>query len=153
YSFHRHFARRSAKEASHVMDAHRWHKIEEVFNDALALTPAERTSYLASACGDDAALRDEVCVLLHEAEQSEKFLSGSGFELVARLLTDESSESLAGQTFGTYTIVRRLGRGGMGEVHLAHDNRLDRKVAIKLLPKRLIEDEERVLRFKHEARA
>src|SRR5436190_17048623 len=135
------------------MDARRWQKIEEVFNGTLALPPEERDSFLASTCGDDPALRDEVLGLLSEAEQPNKFLSGRGFELGAKLLSDESAESLAGQTFGTYTIVRRLGRGGMGEVYLARDDRLDRKVAIKMLPKRLIADEERVLRFKHEARA
>jgi serine/threonine protein kinase/Tol biopolymer transport system component len=135
------------------MDVARWQKIEEVFNATLELPADERPAFVASTCGDDRDLRAEIEALLIEVHQSENFLSESSFSLGAQLLSNESFESLAGQTIGTYTIVRRLGRGGMGEVYLAHDERLGRKVAIKLLPKRLIEDDERIRRFKHEARA
>jgi eukaryotic-like serine/threonine-protein kinase len=59
----------------------------------------------------------------------------------------------SGQAFGPYRIVSLLGVGGMGEVYLARDSRLPRQVALKLLPARLMQDDERVRRFKREALA
>jgi len=135
------------------MDSLRWQKIEEVFNQALALRIDERESFLKSACVDDTVLRTEIDSLLREVDESDHLLSESTFALGAELLSREYSESLTGQTLGTYKIVRPIGRGGMGEVYLAHDDRLRRQVAIKFLPKLLVEDKERARRFKHEARA
>ena len=62
--------------------------------------------------------------------------------------TDPGSTQL-----GPYTLLRKLGQGGMGEVHLASDSRLDRKVAIKILPENLRDDPQRRMRFLREARA
>ena len=58
----------------------------------------------------------------------------------------------AGSHIGSYEIVRELGRGGMGVVYLARDPKLDRDVAIKVLPAGLARDKERVLRFEREAK-
>jgi eukaryotic-like serine/threonine-protein kinase len=58
-----------------------------------------------------------------------------------------------GQTISHYHIVSRIGSGGMGEVYLARDERLDRRVALKLLPVEFNPDPERVVRFQQEARA
>ena len=57
------------------------------------------------------------------------------------------------QTLAHYRILRALDKGGMGEVYLAEDSRLDRQVAIKVLPKRLRNNPERLARFRREARA
>src|ERR1041385_3507291 len=114
------------------MDVARWLKLEEVFNATLALPPEQRAAYLSAACGEDQSFRDEIDALLREVDQPDKFLSESTFTLGAQLLSDEQLESLDGQTLGTYTIIQRIGRGGMGEVYLARDERLGRKVAIKL---------------------
>jgi serine/threonine protein kinase/Tol biopolymer transport system component len=135
------------------MNTLHWQKIEELFNTVLTLPPDQRESFLDSACDGDANLRAEVDSLLNEVDGPEEFLSESGFALGAQLLSSEHAESLAGQVLGSYSIIRRIGRGGMGEVYLAHDERLSRRVAIKLLPKTLVEDKERARRFKHEARA
>ena len=65
----------------------------------------------------------------------------------------EQTDSLVGQSFGPYQINARSGFGGMGEVYMAQDSRLQRKVALKLLPDYLSIDDERVRRFQQEARA
>ena len=58
----------------------------------------------------------------------------------------------AGTKLGPYEIVPRTGAGGMGEVYRARDTKLDRDVAIKVLPEERAADEERVARFEREAR-
>ncbi len=58
----------------------------------------------------------------------------------------------ASTQIGLYSVVRGLGRGGMGVVYLAHDTRLDRQVAIKALPKHLSSDADRLARFQREAK-
>jgi len=59
----------------------------------------------------------------------------------------------AGQRIGPYEIVAPLGAGGMGEVYRARDARLDRDVAIKILPDLFAQDPERLARFEREAKA
>ena len=135
------------------MKANRWRKIEELFNAALVLPANERKSFLDEVCGTDAELRREVDSLLGAVEgQTSDFLSEAGLSLVARVLAHQQSESLAGHTLGAYTVIRPIGRGGMGEVYLARDERLSRRVAIKVLPLSLVQDADRVRRFEHEAR-
>src|SRR5438552_3925722 len=72
---------------------------------------------------------------------------------VAAELFAESEERLTGQTIGSYKIISLLGEGGMGEVYLAEDTRLGRRVALKRLPGRFSFSSERVRRFEQEARA
>ena len=131
----------------------RWQQIKAIFHAAQQCAPAERAALLNQACGDDEALRQEVESLLATDENNEDFLAAPAYELMAGLLADEKATFVAGQAVGPYTILSSLGEGGMGQVYLAQDARLPRKVALKLLPADVARDERRVQRFEHEAQA
>lgn len=136
------------------MTSDRWHQVEELFHSALEREPVERAAYLAVACGDDEALRREVETLIASDERLGSFIDSPAFKIEAeQLLADDQAESLAGQKVGPYEIIASLGAGGMGGVYLAHDARLDRKVALKLLPIYLGRNKDQLSRFQQEARA
>jgi serine/threonine protein kinase/tetratricopeptide (TPR) repeat protein len=101
----------------------------------------------------DGALRTEVESLLESDERSGGFIETSGFRIAAELIAGDPAGSLVGQDVGAYKIVDLLGVGGMGEVYLAEDTRLGRKVALKFLPDYFTSDRTRVRRFEQEARA
>ena len=119
---------------------------------ALERAPAKRRAFLDEECGADETTRKEVESLLESNEQVDGFLESPVFEDAAGLLNHERANSMVGLAIGPYTILSQLGVGGMGEVYLARDSRLGRKVALKFLPEDLT-DEDRVERFKREAQA
>jgi eukaryotic-like serine/threonine-protein kinase len=127
------------------MDAARWNRIEELLQGALDCEPHQRDAFLTAACGSDAALRRELEALLaHEANES--FLNRRPpLELL------RTHEELTGRTISHYRIAAKIGAGGMGEVYEAHDENLQRTVALKVLPEEFLGDEERVRRFEQEA--
>jgi eukaryotic-like serine/threonine-protein kinase len=130
----------------------RWERIKDLFNSALARPAEERAEFLVEACAGDESMRAEVESLLYAHDEDDSFLSAPAYEIAAEIL--ENDNGLApGDYIGPYVIVSRLGHGGMGEVYLAHDSRLGRKIAIKLLAPRFATDEHRVRRFELEARA
>src|SRR5262245_26737526 len=139
------------------MDAIRWGQIKEVYDRALDLHGEERESFLAEACGDDDDLRREVESLLAAHEDAGTFLQSPAVEVAAReTITDEltsPSPHLIGRELANHKIISLLGRGGMGEVYLAEDKRLHRRVALKMLPAQFTNDAERVRRFEREASA
>ncbi len=135
------------------MDPHLWQRIEELFNAVVDVPLDQRKQFLDSACAGDERLHREVLSLLEKSDANEPFLSRPIFDVGARIISQQADEALAGKTLGAYKLVRPIGRGGMGEVYLAHDVRLGRKVALKLLPKLLRPDPDGERRFKHEARA
>ncbi len=136
-----------------VMNPARWQQIEQIYHAVLLRPPAERVEFLSSSCGEDEALRAEVESLLSAQGESGDFLAQSDFNLGLRILTDARPLLSAGEAFGSYTILELLGRGGMGEVYLARDARLGRRVALKLLPDHLAADRKLNERFQQEARA
>ena len=136
-----------------MISQERWQQIKAIFNSAQQCTPAERSAVLDQACGDDESLRQEVESLLANDETTGNFLAAPAYELMAGALVDEKAELVAGQEIGPYTILSSLGAGGMGQVYLAQDSRLPRKVALKLLPANVARDERRVQRFEQEAQA
>jgi serine/threonine protein kinase len=101
---------------------------------------------LAEACGDDRTLRDEVASLLSEEDDASSFLETPLGGVAA-------TPPLIGQRLGAYRLEGLIGAGGMGEVYQAKDVRLDRDVAIKILPPHWSGHPERRTRFEREARA
>lgn len=131
----------------------RWRRIKEIFHSAQDRTPAERLDFLNEVCGDDASMRDEVEALLTADASNDDFLSFPAFEFAAGMLASEASEFSAGQKVGRYEILLSLGAGGMGQIYLAYDPQLGRKIALKLISREFATDPRRVHRFEQEARA
>ncbi|MFQ5524706.1 MAG: protein kinase [Thermoanaerobaculia bacterium] len=136
-----------------------WPKIEPILERVLELEPEARDGYLEEACGGDARLRREVDALLDADGEADHFLSGAAGDVAAsffqeldRTLEVEPSELPEGLEIGPYRVVRQLGRGGMGVVYEAEDPRLERRVALKLLPTEMASDPERLERFEREAK-
>lgn len=123
-----------------------WLRVEQIFHAALERPPDQRSAFLAGACEGDPALQREVESLL---AQEEGPLLREGVQALARRMTAGSRE---GSRLGAYVLGPLLGEGGMGEVYRARDTRLDRDVAIKLLPVDLARDPERRRRSEREAR-
>jgi len=130
-----------------------WKRIKEIFQSAQELTPAERPDFLDEACGDDQSLREEVEALLTADSSNETFLSAPAYEFAAGILAGEGSEFSPGQKIGRYEILCLLGSGGMGQIYLAEDKELNRKIAVKLISPQFANENRRVRRFEQEARA
>src|SRR5262249_34929775 len=114
----------------------------------------ERAAYLTEACAGDEELRREVESLLGYEEQAENFIDAPALEVAAKMMAAEQSTKLRiAQMINQYHIISALGAGGMGEVYLAQDTRLNRKVALKFLPELFTKDKLHLHRFEHEARA
>ena len=109
--------------------------------------------FLDSACGDDIALRSEVESLLRSLDVAGSFMETPAVESAAESLASDQLRLVAGQRVSHYEIVAPIGEGGMGEVYLAKDLVLGRRVALKFLPEYLRSDPDRLRRFKQEARA
>jgi serine/threonine protein kinase len=127
-----------------------WPRVEELYHAALERAPSERSAFLRAACAGNDPLRQEVESLLAEGS-SEDFLGTSALEVAGREMA-QSREALIGRRIGPYQIVSLLGSGGMGEVYRARDTKLERDVAIKVLPSAVAHDADRVTRFTREAR-
>ncbi len=130
------------------MTPERFRQVSEVFHAALGREVPVRTQFVDQACAGDAALRDEVLAMLDAHHAAGRF----GRDPVALPLPDDRPVMAEGTPLGPYRIQAALGAGGMGEVYKAIDTRLDRTVAIKVLPRDVASDADSRRRFEHEAR-
>ena len=116
-----------------AMGPERWQRVKEVFEAARALPGEARSPYLLEACAGDENLRREIESLLTAYERAAGFLEAPVAQTFPHLPV---AASLAHRRIGPYAVSSQIGRGGMGEVYKASDTRLDRTVAIKVLPPR-----------------
>jgi serine/threonine protein kinase len=135
------------------MTPEQWQKVEAVLQAALDRPAPERASFLDQACAGDAELFEEATSLVSAYDQAGDFIEQPAIAQDARVLVGAELADNLGREIGPYKIIERLGVGGMGEVYLAEDTRLDRLVALKILPTYFASDEERLRRFQREARA
>jgi len=108
---------------------HRWERIQELFDAALELAPEARTAYVHERA-EDSTLRTEVLTLL-EAHEARGRLDSIADRLDAS--STDAAVRLPPVLSGRYSIEREIGRGGMATVYLAHDQKHDRQVALKVL--------------------
>ncbi len=136
-----------------MMTPERWQQVEEVLQAALDRPSPERASFLEEACAGDNELKSEAATLIRAHDEAGDFIEQPAIAQDARVIIGEQVDVNIGCVVGSYTIVERLGAGGMGEVYLAQDARLNRPVALKILPAYFVSDEARLRRFQREARA
>jgi serine/threonine protein kinase len=137
------------------MTPERWKQIEQLCNAALERDANQRAAFLLQACGGDDELRREVESLLAQEKPADRFLESSDAGRAVEKMVmgrGDGAKKLIGKRLGSYQIVSLLGAGGMGEVYRARDTRLDRTVAIKILPERLADRTDLRERFEREAR-
>ena len=130
-----------------------WQKVREVFDSALRHQPEERQNFVNEACGEDKILLAEVESLLSSLGSAESFMETPAVAKVADVIKAETRKFETGKCFGHYEIIEQIGVGGMGEVYLARDKKLDRQVAVKILNEKLSSDNANLQRFIREAKA
>jgi serine/threonine protein kinase/Tol biopolymer transport system component len=125
------------------MDSDRWRRITEIFHAAIARDDASREAFLDDTCRLDPSLREEVERLIASHREAGAF---------GETPVVPPAHLSPGTSFGPYIVGTLLGAGGMGEVYRARDPKLDRDVAIKVLPADVTADPDRLARFTREAR-
>src|SRR5216110_3158000 len=146
-------ALRRAQRRRMLMEPGRWARITEIYHATIARPPEERASFVGQECHGDESLRKQVEAMVKSHERSGDFIESPAFNIAPELLIEVQTVDLIGQSIGHYQIESLLGVGGMGQVYLTRDERLGRKVALKLLPEHLTADETQLSRFKAEARS
>jgi serine/threonine protein kinase/Tol biopolymer transport system component len=138
------------------MTPEQWQRVEELYHAALELPMGERKDFLVRASSGDEVLHRKVEALLKSHDEGGGFLDKDALEVAARAVAMGAgirAGFLLGATVSHYKTLSLCGAGGMGEVYLAEDVRLDRRVALKILRPEVQADEERMRRFMREAKA
>ena len=141
----------------------RWHQVKALFQATLERPPSERAAFLAAATGGDDALRREIESLLSADSSEAGFTDRLPFHRASAPPGTFAEDPLSGEStrmgplpaesmdVGPYRVIGRLGAGGMGEVFRARDSKLNREVALKVLPSEFEFDPDRLARFRREA--
>jgi eukaryotic-like serine/threonine-protein kinase len=132
------------------MSPEKWREISNIFHLALEKGADERSAFLQEKCGKDTELRREIENLLNASASEDSFIDSPRINLSA---PEKQPKLKTGEKVGSFEIVRMLGAGGMGEVYLARDLRLNRAVALKILPPDSAIDINANRRFLREAQA
>jgi eukaryotic-like serine/threonine-protein kinase len=136
------------------MDAKRLKQIEEIYHAALEIPDGKRESFFKEFCGDDESLRREIETLLAFEKTFGNFIDSPPESLAAELFSEKEKEaSLVNRSINNYKVEKLIGKGGMGEVYLAFDTKLERRVALKILPELFTVNHNRLNRFVQEAKA
>ena len=136
-----------------MMKPERWRQVDQLFQAALERAPEDRSAFISTACGGDDSLRREVEALLAADGEAGSLIETPAYAVAAPLIVGGDAPTLLGKTIGHYQIISLVGKGGMGEVYRARDTKLDRVVALKILPEAMSADGERMRRFSREAKA
>ena len=135
----------------------RWQRIAPLLQKALETLPEQRRTFLEQACGEDSVLRAEVEELLAADSDAGKFLDAPVDISVLFASPGEGAEAapdvtrLAGTFIGSYKVVREIGRGGMGVIYEAEQQRPRRSVALKVILGGRHVDAETVRMFQRES--
>src|SRR3977135_2048486 len=137
------------------MTPERWQEVERLYDATLERDGEERAAFLSGACRGDEGLRREVeSLLAYQGEAKDFIETPAGRDLrtpieTARRRPEKAVPGqCAGRGFGVYQLKSWIAAGGMGEVYRAVDTRLNRTVAIKILPEHLSNDPDRQQRFR-----
>jgi serine/threonine protein kinase len=130
------------------MPDQRAQRLAELVKSAVECEPEARPAFLDDECRSDPAMRAEIESLLQQQQGASQFIEIPALHLAAKSFMRESAFR-AGQTVGGYEIISLIGSGGMGEVYLAEDGQLHRKVALKLV-RRGMDSEDIIRHFKRE---
>ena len=130
-----------------------WQQIRRIFDDALRHRADERRLFVRKECRGDKTLLREVESLLSSHDSAESFMETPAVAKVADVIETETKKLERGTSFAHYEIIEQIGEGGMGEVYLARDKKLDRGVAVKVLNEKFSRDESNLRRFISEAKA
>lgn len=136
-----------------MLDAERLACVERLYQRVLDSPPERRSAVLEESCSNDPELLHELESLLKAREEAGSFLSPDQLSSHIRKLDSEPAARAVGSTLGPYRIVAEIGSGAMGDVYRARDSRLDRELALKILPSVFTNDAERIARFRLEAKA
>ena len=135
------------------MNPERWQQVDQLFHSALERNGGERSAFLAEACLEDEPLRREVESLLSFHDRATSFIEVPAGDAAAELLVKRPSRLTPGMMLNRYEILDLVGKGGMGEVYLAEDTELHRRIALKVLPAGFTRQSDRLRRFVQEAHA
>jgi serine/threonine protein kinase/Tfp pilus assembly protein PilF len=131
-----------------------WKRLDELFQHAMDLPPSEREAFVHEACQGDERLEKELTSLLESASDDDEFLK-QPIQTAAHSAVNRPAGTVlaSGSEFARYIILSQVGSGGMGQVYVAEDRTLKRRIAIKVLTAASSFEADSVRRFRKEAEA